>query len=72
MSLYQCETKEYIVELSSDKDWNQWAAEYAPKLLLFARQHVAESSDAEDLVQEAMIESWRRQGDDTPPPIAWV
>jgi RNA polymerase sigma-70 factor (ECF subfamily) len=45
---------------------------HAPALLLFARQQVACEADARDLVQEAVVESWRRQNAGAPPPLGLV
>ncbi len=53
---------------TDDGDWNAWAQTHAGKLLLFARQQTRCEADAQDLVQEAMVESWRRcAGHGTPP-----
>lgn len=52
--------------------WEQWAFEHAPKFLLFARQQARSEADAQDLVQEAVLECWRRSGTGEPPPIALV
>jgi RNA polymerase sigma-70 factor, ECF subfamily len=59
-------------ELPAESDWEQWLARYAPALLLFARQQTGCEADAQDLVQEAVVESWRRQSMGTPPPLALV
>ena len=48
-------------------DWDLWLAEHAPKFLLFARQQVRYEADAQDLVQDAVVECWRRQAQNTPP-----
>jgi len=53
-------------------DWRRWLEDHAPKLLLFARQKARSEADAQDLVQDAVVEAWRRQGNDTPPPLALV
>ncbi len=53
-------------------DWQQWLAEYAPRFLLFARQQARCEADAQDLVQEAVVESWRRQANGAPPPTSLV
>ena len=45
---------------------------HAPGLLLFARQRSRSEADAQDLVQEALVEAWVRQADGTPPPAALV
>jgi RNA polymerase sigma-70 factor, ECF subfamily len=51
----------------TQSDWEQWLAEHAPKFLLFARQQVRFEADAQDLVQEAVVECWQRQLPDIPP-----
>ncbi len=53
--------------------WEQWLAEHTPRLLLFARQQARSEADAQDLLQEAVVDSWQRRQDDTqPPPLALV
>jgi len=59
-------------EMSADSEWAAWLAQHAPALLLFARQQTGCEADAQDVVQEAVVESWRRQNDATPPPLALV
>jgi RNA polymerase sigma-70 factor (ECF subfamily) len=39
--------------------WAQWFDRHGPAMLLLARQWVASTSDAEDVVQEAFIRFWR-------------
>jgi RNA polymerase sigma-70 factor (ECF subfamily) len=41
-------------------------------LLLFARQQTQCEADAQDLVQEAMVESWRRCAGNATPPVHLV
>jgi len=53
-------------------DWERWLLEHAPRLLLFARQQARCEADAQDLLQEAVIESWQRQPDGAPPPLPMV
>ena len=48
-------------------DWEQWLAQHAPRLLLFARQQTRFEADAQDLVQEAVVECWHRQANGAPP-----
>lgn len=43
-----------------DQDWNAWLAENAARFLLFARQQTRSRHDAEDVLQESLVESWRR------------
>jgi len=59
-------------ETVSESDWEQWVALHAPRLLLFARQQARCEADAQDLVQEAVVESWRQQRDGATPPLALV
>ncbi len=49
-----------------DEPWKHCYQQLAPKLLLFARQWVASSADAEDVVQIAFVKFWRRQPDARP------
>jgi len=56
----------------ADLDWGEWLGRYGPRLLLFARQQARSEADAQDLVQEAIVESWRLRSDEMPPPIALV
>lgn len=41
-------------------EWNRWLAENAGRFLLFARQQTRSLHDAEDVLQEALVESWTR------------
>jgi RNA polymerase sigma-70 factor (ECF subfamily) len=59
-------------ETTAPRDWDQWLSEQGPVLLLFARQQARCEADAQDLVQEAVVESWRRQGNGEPPPVGMV
>jgi len=52
--------------------WRRWLEEHASKFLLFARQQSRSEADAEDLVQEAVLEAAKRDGKDMPPPPALV
>jgi len=47
--------------------WDQWLARHAPKLLLFARQQTRCEADAQELVQDAVVEVWQSQGHGSPP-----
>jgi RNA polymerase sigma-70 factor (ECF subfamily) len=57
-----------MAEPPTQAEWRRWIADHAPKLLLFARQQARCEADAQDLVQEALVECWRRNGDGPPPP----
>ena len=56
----------------AQSEWEQWLVQHAPGFLLFARQQARFEADAQDLVQEAMVECWRRQSNGTPPATAMV
>src|SRR3977135_2931406 len=49
---------EYVV---THEDWKVCFSELAPGLVLFARQFVRTSADAEDIVQDAFVKFWRKQ-----------
>jgi RNA polymerase sigma-70 factor, ECF subfamily len=59
-------------EISARSDWAPWLAQHAPRLLLFARQQTRSETDAQDVVQEAVVECWQRQMDGTPPAAGLV
>jgi RNA polymerase sigma-70 factor (ECF subfamily) len=59
-------------ERSADSDWEAWVSKHTPRFLLFARHQARSEADAQDLVQEAIVESWERQRNGSPPPIALV
>jgi RNA polymerase sigma-70 factor, ECF subfamily len=46
----------------TEQDWNEWLAEHAGRFLLFARQKTRCGQDAEDVLQDALVESWKRAG----------
>lgn len=50
----------------SQPDWEIWLGQHLPKFLLFARQQARSEADAQDLVQEAVVECWHRQHSDMP------
>lgn len=46
--------------VASHEEWKACFSQFGPGLLLFARQWVRSSADAEDVVQEAFVKFWRR------------
>lgn len=54
------------------ESWQKWFEEHADKLLLFARQQCRVPSDAEDLLQEALVEAWSRHAGPGVPPLPLV
>ena len=49
--------------VATDENWKTCFSQLAPGLVLFARQWVRSSADAEDIVQEAFVRFWRKQHD---------
>jgi RNA polymerase sigma-70 factor (ECF subfamily) len=43
------------------REWEDWLREYAPRILLFARQQSRNAEDAEDIVQEALIKLAKKE-----------
>ncbi len=56
----------------NQSNWRAWFAHYGPRLLLFARQQTKNLYDAEDVLQEAMVRSWRNRNECGNPVIARV
>ena len=56
-------------EPSSD-EWRSWLRTSGPRFFLYARQQTRSASDAEDVLQDALVESWKRS--DGMPPDALV
>lgn len=56
---------------SQNQSWRSWLDANARRFLLFARDQTRCEADAQDVLQDALVESWRRHGD-TPPPDAMV
>jgi RNA polymerase sigma-70 factor, ECF subfamily len=54
------------------EEWPQWLEDHAGPLLLFARQQTRTAADAEDVLQESLVEAWDRAGQDGPPPLPLV
>jgi len=48
-------------ESPTQADWRRWLEDHTPKFLLFARQQSRSDADAQDLVQEAVVEAWQRR-----------
>jgi RNA polymerase sigma-70 factor, ECF subfamily len=52
---------------SDNHEWRAWIEEFGPRFLLFAKQQSRNVSDAEDLLQESVVECWKRSGGERPP-----
>jgi RNA polymerase sigma-70 factor (ECF subfamily) len=59
-------------ESPAQAEWPRWLDDHAHRFLLFARQKARCEADAQDLVQEAVMEASHRSGNSCPPPIALV
>ncbi len=53
-------------------EWRTWLDDHAAKFWLFARQKARSDADAQDLMQEAIIEAAQRTGWKSPPAPALV
>lgn len=58
--------------MATQAEWKQWLDDHTPKLLLFARQKARCEADAQDLVQEAVLEAMQRGVGQLPPPVPLV
>jgi RNA polymerase sigma-70 factor (ECF subfamily) len=52
--------EEVMENVTTHEDWKVCFPQFAPGLLLFARQWLRSPADAEDVVQEAFVRFWRR------------
>ncbi len=43
--------------------WTEWLREYGSRLMLYARQQTRCEADAEDVLQSALIKTWKSHGD---------
>ena len=58
--------------MATHAEWRQWLDDHTPKFLLFARQKSRFEADAQDLVQEAVLEAMERAKGAAPPPVPLV
>jgi RNA polymerase sigma-70 factor, ECF subfamily len=53
--------------------WRTWVEAHARRFLLFARDQTRCEADAQDILQEALVETWRRCGGKPPdPPLVFA
>lgn len=45
---------------TSDAEWQLWVDEHLGRLATFARQQTNSTTDADDILQDAIIEAWKR------------
>lgn len=43
--------------------WSEWLKEYGPRLMLYARQQTRSEADAEDVLQNALVKTWKSHGE---------
>jgi len=60
LSTRKCRTVCVMAEPATQADWQGWIERHGPKLLLFARQKARGEAEAQDLVQDAVLECWQR------------
>lgn len=58
--------------MATHAEWRQWLDDHTPKFLLYARQKARFEADAQDLVQEAVLEAMQRGDAAAPPPARLV
>lgn len=58
--------------MATQAEWKQWLDDHSPKFLLYARQKARCEADAQDLVQDAVLEAMQRCGASAPPAPALV
>lgn len=56
----------------NEMTWAAWVDAHADKLLLFARQQARSEADAQDVVQDAVLEAANYCGTGQPPPVPLV
>ncbi len=59
-------------ELYGESDWEQWLGRHVSALLLFARQQTRSEPDAQDVLQESVIDCWSRQPRGQVPPLGSI
>lgn len=60
--------------MNEEIDWNHWLGEYSARLMLYARQQCRREADAEDALQESLIQLVRtvESGDFKGSPDQWL
>ena len=47
--------------------WSDWLREFAPRLMIYARQQTRCEADAEDVLQNALLKTWKTHGREPTP-----
>jgi RNA polymerase sigma-70 factor (ECF subfamily) len=63
-----------VADDTGQQYWHQWLADHGAKLLVFAQQQARNESDAEDILQEALVRAWKpaREHSHSPPDLPLV
>jgi RNA polymerase sigma-70 factor (ECF subfamily) len=56
----------------TDAEWQSWLVDHGSKFWFYARQKTRSDADAEDLMQEAILEAVQRNAEAGPPPAPLV
>ncbi|MEO6738954.1 MAG: RNA polymerase sigma factor [Chthoniobacteraceae bacterium] len=56
----------------SPDEWRSWLRRCGPRFHLYARQQTRTESDAEDVLQDALVESWKRTGEMPPDALVYA
>jgi RNA polymerase sigma-70 factor (ECF subfamily) len=48
--------------------WRRWIDDHAEVFFLYARQQTRSETDAQDVLQEALVEAWSKADGEVPPP----
>ena len=56
----------------SPDEWRAWLRRRGPRFHLYARQQTRTESDAEDVLQDALVESWKRTGEMPPDALVYA
>lgn len=49
--------------MAKRQTWNDWLRTHGPKLMLYSRQQTRSEADAEDVLQKALVKTWKTVGD---------
>lgn len=52
--------------------WRSWLSAHGRRFLLFARDQTRCEADAHDVLQDSLVEAWKRHGAEEPPPDGLV
>lgn len=62
-----CDVALRVQRIPSSDEWRAWLNAHTAKLFLYARQQTRSAADAEDVLQEALVDSWQNAGGQAPP-----